>query len=496
MGMETENAKPRGLAPNPGVAGALPAISPSAMSQPPLFIRLLRRLSLSPQKSLLCLCDITALLGTAILIFLLRAAFGGVDPVLYHWVLPLLLLGPLLGASLGLYQSISLPPQRELKAFFLLTSLIYGLILAVLFLAKAGDAYSRLVIAGSWAASIFTLPIMRSWCRRRFGKCSWWGRALIILDRSNTGRDLWRYLKRHPERGLTPVAIFSLPDEPHGVRQLMVSAAARYPAAIALILQKVEQGQTMDYITEAVRYFSRVLVVPSFGKDFRTHWLTPRDLGNVVGLLVRQNLRDKRRLRLKRGIDLFLCLLGAAMLLPLGLCLALAIRWDSPGPVFYRQRRIGQGGKEVRIFKFRTMAVDADEALQAWLERDPDLRSEWERNRKLKHDPRITRMGAFLRKTSLDELPQLFNVLWGDMSLVGPRPIVAEEVRRYGPVYEEYCLVKPGITGLWQISGRNNTSYEERVAFDHYYINNWSVWMDLWILGKTVPVVLSGYGAY
>lgn len=105
-------------------------------------------------------------------------------------------------------------------------------------------------------------------------------------------------------------------------------------------------------------------------------------------------------------------------------------------------------------------------------------------------------MGAFLRKTSLDELPQLFNVLWGDMSLVGPRPIVAEEVRRYGPVYEEYCLVKPGITGLWQISGRNNTSYEERVAFDQYYINNWSVWMDLWILGKTVPVVLSGYGAY
>lgn len=496
MEMETENAKPRGLPPNPGVAGALPAASPTAMSQPPLFIRLLLRLSLSPQKSLLCLCDVTALLGTAVVIFLLRAAFGGVDPVLYHWVLPLLLLGPVLGASLGLYQSISLPPQRELKAFFLLTSLIYGLILAVLFLAKAGDAYSRLVIAGSWAASIFTLPIMRSWCRRRFAKCAWWGRALIILDRSNTGRDLWRYLKRHPERGLTPVAIFSLPDEPHGVRELLVSAAARYPAAIALILQKVEQGQTMDYITEAVRYFNRVLVVPSFDKDFRTHWLTPRDLGNVVGLLVRQNLRDKRRLRLKRGIDLFLCLLGAALLLPLGLCLALAIRWDSPGPIFYRQRRIGQGGREVRIFKFRTMAADADETLQTWLERDPDLRKEWERDRKLKHDPRITRMGAFLRKTSLDELPQLFNVLWGDMSLVGPRPIVAEEVRRYGPVYEEYCLVKPGITGLWQISGRNNTSYEERVAFDHYYINNWSVWMDLWILGKTVPVVLSGYGAY
>lgn len=105
-------------------------------------------------------------------------------------------------------------------------------------------------------------------------------------------------------------------------------------------------------------------------------------------------------------------------------------------------------------------------------------------------------MGAFLRKTSLDELPQLINVVLGGMSLVGPRPIVSGEIEKYGEVYDEYCRVKPGITGLWQISGRNDTSYEERVAYDHYYINNWSVWMDLWILGRTVPVVLSGYGAY
>ena len=142
------------------------------------------------------------------------------------------------------------------------------------------------------------------------------------------------------------------------------------------------------------------------------------------------------------------------------------------------------------------MAANADAVLEDWLARDPALREEWKRDHKLKHDPRVTRMGTFLRKTSLDELPQLINVVMGGMSLVGPRPIVAEEIEKYGEVYGEYCRVKPGITGLWQISGRNDTSYEERVAYDHYYINNWSVWMDLWILGRTVPVVLSGYGAY
>lgn len=191
-----------------------------------------------------------------------------------------------------------------------------------------------------------------------------------------------------------------------------------------------------------------------------------------------------------------LCALAATILLPVGLILALGIRLDSPGSILYRQKRIGQGGSPLHIYKFRTMVADADAALQTCLAANPTLREEWERDHKLRNDPRITRMGAFLRKTSLDELPQLLNVLAGGMSLVGPRPIVAAEIAKYGQVYEEYCRVKPGITGLWQISGRNNTSYAERVTYDHYYINNWSVWMDLWILGKTVPVVLSGYGAY
>ena len=184
----------------------------------------------------------------------------------------------------------------------------------------------------------------------------------------------------------------------------------------------------------------------------------------------------------KRLLDIILSLAATIILaIPMGL-VALWIKLDSPGPVFFKQRRVGKGKTHFNILKFRTMRGDTPHDVPTHLLKDADSY--------------ITRSGAFLRKTSLDELPQLINVVLGGMSMVGPRPIVSGEIEKYGEVYDEYCRVKPGITGLWQISGRNDTSYEERVSYDHYYINNWSVWMDLWILGRTVPVVLSGYGAY
>jgi Undecaprenyl-phosphate galactose phosphotransferase WbaP len=188
--------------------------------------------------------------------------------------------------------------------------------------------------------------------------------------------------------------------------------------------------------------------------------------------------------------------LGACLALPLGIAVTLAIMLDSPGsPVFF-QERIGRKGARFRIYKFRTMARNADTLLQKTLDEDSGMRREWEQNRKLKQDPRVTRVGAILRKTGLDELPQLWNVLTGDMSLVGPRPIVEGEIEKYGTSFEEYLRVLPGMTGLWQISGRNDTSYEERVRLDQQYVSNWSVWFDIWILAKTVPVVLCGKGAY
>jgi exopolysaccharide production protein ExoY len=166
------------------------------------------------------------------------------------------------------------------------------------------------------------------------------------------------------------------------------------------------------------------------------------------------------------------------------------------GSVIYRHRRVGRDGQMFFCLKFRTMVPNADQVLRDLLERDPELRAEWVRDHKLRHDPRVTRLGRFLRRTSLDELPQLLNVLKGEMSLVGPRPVVREELLRYGRNVGIYLAAKPGITGLWQVTGRNNTDYRRRVVLDTYYVRNQNLILDLYILAKTTGVVLGGNGAY
>jgi lipopolysaccharide/colanic/teichoic acid biosynthesis glycosyltransferase len=191
-----------------------------------------------------------------------------------------------------------------------------------------------------------------------------------------------------------------------------------------------------------------------------------------------------------------LALLLVVFLLPLLVAVALAVWMQDRGPVFFAQRRLGRGGRSFRCLKFRTMAVDAEARLDALLSRDPFARAEWARDQKLRKDPRVTRLGNFLRKSSLDELPQLFNVLRGEMNLVGPRPIVEAEICRYGRRYAHYCSVRPGITGLWQVSGRNDVSYRTRVAMDCLYATRRTLGLDLYILATTIPVVLGRRGSY
>jgi Undecaprenyl-phosphate galactose phosphotransferase WbaP len=200
---------------------------------------------------------------------------------------------------------------------------------------------------------------------------------------------------------------------------------------------------------------------------------------------------------LKDVMDLSIVIIGGLLSLPLIALIALLIKISSPGPVIYGQQRIGFRGSRFRAWKFRTMVRDADKVLDKYLAANPRLREEWEKNHKLQNDPRVTtKIGRWLRRTSLDELPQLWNVLLGEMSLVGPRPIVKAEISKYGESFDLYTKVLPGITGLWQISGRNNTTYAERVRLDSYYVRNWSPWMDLYILARTFKVVLRGEGAY
>lgn len=196
---------------------------------------------------------------------------------------------------------------------------------------------------------------------------------------------------------------------------------------------------------------------------------------------------------------LFDIVVAAAILLvvlPFLILLVAVLYASDPGPVFFRHRRIGYRGRYFNCLKFRSMKVDGDAVLREHLRNDPKARQEWEETQKLRADPRVTPIGAIVRKLSLDEFPQLINVLAGDMSIVGPRPIVENEVRRYGRHFEHYCRVRPGLTGLWQTSGRNDTSYQQRVDMDVSYVERKSLVLDTWLLCKTVPAVVFARGSY
>jgi lipopolysaccharide/colanic/teichoic acid biosynthesis glycosyltransferase len=200
--------------------------------------------------------------------------------------------------------------------------------------------------------------------------------------------------------------------------------------------------------------------------------------------------------RLKRVVDIILVLSIIPLALPLLGAILLWVILDSPGKSIFRQERVGKGGRLFKLWKVRTMVQNADQVLDEYLTENPELRPGWERTRKLKHDPRVTRAGRILRHTSVDELPQLWNVLKGELTLVGPRPILPEEIEEYGSRYSLYVQVFPGLTGLWQVLGRNDLEFEQRVRLDEEYILNWSIKMDVSILIQTFKVVITGYGAY
>ena len=198
----------------------------------------------------------------------------------------------------------------------------------------------------------------------------------------------------------------------------------------------------------------------------------------------------------KRGIDIVGSSVLIVLLLPLALIISLAIVVDSPGPVFFVQRRVGRNGVEFPLIKFRTMVRDGEDALAAHVLADEDLRREWEQARKLRVDPRVTRLGGLLRRFSLDELPQLLNVFVGNMSLVGPRPVLRDELAYFGDRAAQIVEVRPGLTGLWAVSGRSEISYQERVELEYRYVVEWSLRMDASILLRTIPAVVRGHGAY
>ncbi len=219
---------------------------------------------------------------------------------------------------------------------------------------------------------------------------------------------------------------------------------------------------------------------------------------HLTGVRIESNLEEHITPNidpLKRAFDIVVSAIALVLLAPLILLCALLVRIQDGGNAFFAQDRYGLNGKTFRCFKLRSMASDAAERLERLLDENPDLRREWQATQKLRHDPRITPLGHFLRKSSIDELPQLWNVLRGDMSIVGPRPIVKNEIQKYGDSYRFYTAVRPGLIGLWQVEGRTETTYVERVEMDVRYVQTRTFWKDLWIVLKTVPAVIASRGA-
>jgi lipopolysaccharide/colanic/teichoic acid biosynthesis glycosyltransferase len=208
------------------------------------------------------------------------------------------------------------------------------------------------------------------------------------------------------------------------------------------------------------------------------------------------HVKETRHPWVSRALDIVIAAAVLLFTLPLFTALVIAIRLNDGGPAFFGHERLGRNGKSFRCLKFRSMVINAEQRLQALLASDPVAAREWARDQKLRKDPRITSFGAFLRKSSLDELPQLLNVLRGEMSIVGPRPIVESEIVRYGRSYRHYCSVRPGITGLWQVTGRSNVSYRRRVALDRLYVQSKSLSVDVKIMLKTIPAGLVRSGSY
>jgi exopolysaccharide biosynthesis polyprenyl glycosylphosphotransferase len=259
---------------------------------------------------------------------------------------------------------------------------------------------------------------------------------------------------------------------------LLASPLPDTPQMVELCLRRYVTVYALGGTVRTLPYPSDVLFVD------HTPVLRVRDL-LVVGVGA----------RVKRLMDILLAVLGVVVLSPLLLVLAVLVKLTSRGPVLFGHRRLGEGGRAIWVYKFRSMAVDAEARLQDLLAADASLRAEYEATYKLRDDPRVSPLGRWLRRTSLDELPQLFNVLHGDLSLVGPRPIVADEIVKYGPAGAAILRVRPGVTGLWQVSGRSDLDYAERVRLDMDYITHWGLWLDLRILAATIPAVLRRKGA-
>lgn len=402
-----------------------------------------------------------------------------------------------------LYPGAAFGPAEEFKRlFYAVSSVLFGILL-FLFIGKETESYSRFIFVISWPVMFLGVIITR-WILRNIFKYYRFGFIpAIILGAGKNGINISRILQKNKYLGIDPVAFLDDNSVLHNtsINDVPVLGSIDQLKSIAdhLNIDYIIVCFPMDVISKVLKEycnsFKHVMIIPS-GTMFSTLWVHAYDVGGILGLELRCNLLLKWPLFLKQATDYGLSIIIFTLAFPLMLFCAMMIKLTSQGPVIYKAKRLGLYGKPFEVYKFRTMRMGADKQLEAYLENNPVAKKEWQENFKLKKDPRVTWFGTILRRTSLDELPQLLNVLKGNMSLIGPRPIVESELKQYADNYGMIASIKPGITGLWQVSGRSGTDYDERVKLDCYYLMNWNIWLDFFIIFKTVKEVFFCNGAY
>lgn len=418
----------------------------------------------------------------------------------WAWYLPL---AWWVGAALmGLLPSWGLGSVVELRRIMILICAVYASAATMLFLTEQAEEFSRMTVTLACLFSVFTIPLIRLRVKRILIRFDRWGVPAAMYGAGEISRNAVRILQEEKGLGFNPIAAFDddrsrWGKDIAGVPVLGSTDLVTAQAAVAIVaMPGVRRGELVELLEGPLAQYRTVLIIPDL-LELPSLWVRPRDISGMIGLEIVCNLASPMARFAKRTADVAFVLATAPLWVPMCSVLALLIWLEDRRHPLFLQERVGEGARVFQTWKFRTMVPNAEDVLQRKLDQDEKLLREWETTYKLQRDPRITWCGRWMRRFSLDELPQFVNVLRGEMSLVGPRPL---------PPYHHKILssrardlrerVRPGITGLWQVSGRSDIGTNGMEQWDPYYVRNWSIWLDIVVLMRTWRIVLRGSGAY
>lgn len=440
------------------------------------------------------ICDTAILYSVFFLAVVIRnmlmPLFVGSGSVSWESITPLAKLGVLFGIVVlkmeGLYPGYGMTAVTELQRMSKSVTLVFFFLTAISYLNKPFQDISRGVLLISWLLTIAILPLSHFILRNVISRFAWYGIPVVVFGDGAWAEKIVTSLRQVRRLGWYPTTVLPIKAIKHGMVE-----ASLFDVAFLAPSSKLP----MDTYARVLNQSFRKVILIRQTKNLGSVWVEPHDIDGELGLEFHYKLFDTYAKWVKRFLDFGIGLVLSILLSPILVILCLCVSLDSPGPIFYVQERLGKSFKRFNLIKFRTMKLDADQRLIELLRSDPVAQAEYKKYHKLTNDPRLTRIGKWMRRFSLDELPQLVNVLRGEMSTIGPRAYLPSELGEIGDYAPIILRISPGMTGWWQVMGRHNTTFHERLRMDEYYISNWSLWMDCYILLKTAWAVLGGEGA-